>query len=268
MRIVSWNINSVRLRLPLIDQLNEKIAPDVLCLQECKAQEKNFPFEAIKEKGYQYIAYYGMKSYNGVAICSKFPILDQGKMDRAGKLDDARHIWADIEASSNDIIRLHNVYIPAGGDIPDEEENPKFAHKLAYVKALEDWSCEIGSSSKKQVILGDFNIAPSEHDVWSHKQLLKIISHTPVEVEHLNQFQQAGAWVDAIRHVFPEPEKLFSWWSYRSKDWEKSNRGRRLDHIWVSPSLEKHIKSAGLFHEGRSWEKPSDHCPIWVDISL
>ncbi len=269
MRIVCWNINSVRLRLPLLDILSEDLKPDVLCLQECKAQDKDFPFEAIKEAGYDHIAYYGMKSYNGVAICSKYPIIGHERMDWAGREGDARHIWADIQNQNMaQPIRVHNVYIPAGGDIPDVAENPKFAHKLEFVDALIDWSAKQAKTPLQQVILGDFNIAPSPHDVWNHKQLLKIISHTPQETERLDAFLATGQWVDAIRHIFPEPELLFSWWSYRSRDWQKSNRGRRLDHIWVSNNLKDNIQDAGIHTQGRAWQQPSDHCPIWLDLNI
>ncbi len=258
MKITSWNINSVRRRIELIDKLNQEIAPDILCLQECKCQNSDFPLEEIKAKGYEHIVYYGMKAYNGVAICSRLPITNSGRMDWTEKKD-ARHIWADIEG-----VRIHNLYIPAGGDEPNIDKNPKFAHKLQFVKELADWSEKEIVNSQKQVIVGDFNIAPSEHDVWSHKQLLKIISHTPIETELLTKFLQKGGWIDAIRHKFPEPEKLYSWWSYRAKDWQKSNRGRRLDHIWVTPDLKEYVHKAEIYDKGRSWPEPSDHCPISI----
>ncbi len=258
MKITSWNINSIRKRIDLIDSLNREVAPDILCLQECKCQESDFPFEALKAKGYDHMAYYGMKGYNGVAICSRRPILQSGRMDWTGK-SDARHIWADIDS-----LRIHNLYIPAGGDEPDAEKNPKFAHKIAFVKALAAWSEKEIKKSAKQVIVGDFNIAPSPYDVWSHKQLLKVITHTPLEVALLEDFLQKGDWVDAIRHKIPEPEKLYSWWSYRSKDWQKSDRGRRLDHIWVSADLKDAIQSVEIHSHGRNWQPPSDHCPISI----
>ncbi len=261
MKITSWNINSVRKRIDLIDKLNTKVAPDILCLQECKCQEQHFPWEEIKAKGYEYVAYYGMKAYNGVAIASRFPITDTAPMNWVDR-QDARHIWADIQG-----LRIHNLYIPAGGDEPDTDKNPKFAHKLQFLKELASWSEKVIKTAQKQVIVGDFNVAPSEFDVWSHKQLLKIVSHTPIEVEHLNNFLQKGAWIDAVRYKHPEPEKLYSWWSYRAKDWQKSNRGRRLDHIWVTPDLKEHIQKIEIYDKGRSWSQPSDHCPISVVLS-
>ncbi|MFV0431477.1 MAG: exodeoxyribonuclease III [Alphaproteobacteria bacterium] len=266
MKITSWNINSVRRRIELINAINQNVHPDILCLQECKAQESDFPFLDIKSKGYEHIVYYGMKAYNGVAICSKFPILNHGIMNWTGK-EDARHIWADIQPYSAEAIRIHNVYIPAGGDIPDAQLNPKFAHKIQFVEELAAWSQQEISQAQRQVILGDFNIAPSEYDVWSHKQLLKIITHTPQEVELLTKFQQSGGWVDAIRSQITEPEKIFSWWSYRSKDWRKSNRGRRLDHIWLTADLLPHLQAAEIFDNARDWDAPSDHCPVSIELT-
>jgi exodeoxyribonuclease-3 len=115
-------------------------------------------------------------------------------------------------------------------------------------------------------MVGDLNIAPLEHDVWSHKQLLKIVSHTPVEVEKLNAVQSAGDWVDGVRHFTPETEKLYSWWSYRAPDWQRADKGRRLDHIWVSPAMKNRLKAAKILRESRGWTQPSDHVPVIVDI--
>jgi exodeoxyribonuclease-3 len=119
---------------------------------------------------------------------------------------------------------------------------------------------------KHAIMVGDLNVAPLENDVWSHRQLLKIVSHTPIEVEKLTAVQQAGDWVDGVRHFTPESEKLFSWWSYRSPNWTKNDRGRRLDHIWVSPALKSRLKAAKILRDARAWAQPSDHVPVVVDI--
>ena len=126
---------------------------------------------------------------------------------------------------------------------------------------------------KKSVLVGDFNVAPGEHDVWSHKQLLKVVSHTPVEVEALAKVQAAHDWTDVARALTPEDEKLYSWWSYRARDWKKSNRGRRLDHIWVSPALKDAATKKGragfkIHEDCRSWERPSDHAPVSLKLAL
>jgi len=130
---------------------------------------------------------------------------------------------------------------------------------------MKDWFSG-QKKTRKAIMVGDLNIAPLENDVWSHKQLLKIVSHTPIEVEKLTAMQKAGHWVDAVRHFTPEPEKVFSWWSYRSPDWEKNDRGRRLDHVWATPALQPRFKAAKILRPMRSWTQPSDHVAVVVDI--
>ena len=126
------------------------------------------------------------------------------------------------------------------------------------MKALQSQP-ELGISS---ILVGDLNIAPLEHDVWSHKPMLKIVSHTPVETDGLKAVIEEGNWLDLMRQCTPEPEKLYTWWSYRSADWAAANKGRRLDHIWSSPDLGPHLESIAIHKEARGWEKPSDHVPI------
>jgi exodeoxyribonuclease-3 len=261
MRIVSWNINSVRLRMPIVAQLTETVKPDVLCLQETKATDDVFPREALAALGYEHMRFRGMKGYNGVAILSRLPLGDGGSRDWCGK-EDARHVAAKLPGG----IELHNFYIPSGGDEPDPAVNDKFAHKLDFLCELATWWRDHRDDKAKRIMVGDFNIAPLETDVWSHKQLLKIVSHTPIEVEHLDKVQSAHDWVDAIRHFVPEEEKIYSWWSYRSRDWAASDRGRRLDHIWVTQALKPALKSGAILREARGWEKPSDHVPVIVDL--
>ena len=118
------------------------------------------------------------------------------------------------------------------------------------------------------IAVGDFNIAPLEHDVWSHKQLLNVVSHTPIEVEKLGKMQDALKWIDTAREFVSHDEKLYSWWSYRARDWEASNRGRRLDHIWATPALKPYLKGHDIVREARGWEKPSDHIPIITEFKF
>ena len=114
--------------------------------------------------------------------------------------------------------------------------------------------------------MGDLNVAPLVNDVWSHKQLLDVVSHTPIECEKFTAAQTAGGWVDAIRKLTPEPEKIYTWWSYRAQDWEKSNRGRRLDHVFVSEDLAPDVKKSAILREARNWERPSDHVPVTITL--
>ena len=221
MKIMTWNINSVRLRLPLLLRLMTENAPDIIALQETKCPDDLFPFADIRAAGYPYIHVHGMKSYNGVAILSRLPIQSPRILHRAGR-EDCRHIAAHINT-----LDIHNLYIPAGGDIPDPDVNDKFRHKLDYVEDIADFFQTHHRADENLVVLGDFNIAPLEHDVWSHKQLLDVVSHTPQETERLNAFQAGLDWVDTTRHFIPAQEKAYTWWSYRNRDWKASNRGRR-----------------------------------------
>lgn len=262
MRIATWNINSVRLRMGLIERLIEAEAPDVICLQETKTMDETFPREAFKAKGFIHQHILGMKSYNGVAILSRLPLTNVGHRNWQDR-EDCRHVFADLPGG----IELHCFYVPAGGDIPDPDANPKFAHKLGFMDEQAAWWQSRTDGAKPKILVGDLNVAPMEHDVWSHKQMLDVVSHTPIEVEKLTTWQQAHGWVDAARHFTPASEKLYSWWSYRAGDWAASNRGRRLDHIWVTPNLVPALKTVTTLREARGWEpKPSDHVPVIVDV--
>ncbi len=261
LRIITWNVNSVRLRLDILKWLVAETAPDVICLQETKVQDGDFPRQAIAEMGFDHIHIQGMKSYNGVAILARVPFTETGSRSWCGR-DDCRHIFVRLKGG----IDLHNLYVPAGGDIPDPDANPKFAHKLQFLEDLTGWFAAQGDNQRRSVLVGDLNVAPLETDVWSHKQLLKIISHTPVEVELLNRLQQSLDWVDAVRHFIPPEQQLYSWWSYRAKDWRASNRGRRLDHIWVTPQLRSRLKDAKIVTEARDWSPTSDHAPVVVTL--
>jgi exodeoxyribonuclease III len=256
MLIASWNINSVRLRMPLVQRFVAEHPVDILCLQETKTPDEHFPADALKALGYTHQLFRGEKGYNGVAILSRIPLTSLGHTNH-GQKQDCRHIAAKLP----DGTELHNFYIPAGGDIPDPVLNPKFAHKLQFVDDITAWSKTRGTKAPT-IILGDFNIAPLEHDVWSSRQLKDVVSHTAFERDKLNAFLKAGDWVDTHRHFTPDSEKLYSWWSYRAKDWLASNRGRRLDHLWVSRNLKDRLKQTQIIQTARGWDKPSDHVPI------
>jgi exodeoxyribonuclease-3 len=262
MRIATWNINSVRLRLPLVAQLAEAFAPDVICLQETKVVDDSFPHNAIESLGYRHVAIRGMKGYNGVAVLSRLPAEPLESRAFCGRVD-CRHVAVRVSG-----VDIHSLYIPSGGDVPDPAANDKFGHKLDFLDELADWSLALRRQAAGPVaVLGDFNVAPLETDVWSHKQLLNVVSHTPVEVEKLNRAQAAGEWVDAVRRFIPPDERLYSWWSYRARDWAASDRGRRLDHIWVSPELVPRLVGASVVRAARGWDRPSDHVPVLADLA-
>ncbi|MFT9257448.1 MAG: exodeoxyribonuclease III [Acetobacter sp.] len=263
MRLVTWNINSLRLRLPLLEKLTTHLLPDVVCLQETKVPDPLFPADALRALGYEHLHYRGMKGYNGVAILSRHPLEPLPDMPNWCDKEDCRHIAAMVHAPQGSV-ELHDFYIPAGGEEPDPDINPKFAHKLAFVDEITEWFST--RDSRRTVLVGDLNIAPLEHDVWSHKQLLKIVSHTPPETQRLGRLLDTG-FVDAMRHFVPPEEKLYTWWSYRNRDWQKSDRGRRLDHIWVTPDLVPELSGMMVIREARDWVSPSDHVPVMLDLS-
>lgn len=258
--VATWNINSVRLRADLVARLLKEDAPDVLCLQECKSPVDKIPVETFAALGYGHIVARGQKGYNGVAILSRHPLRDVGHRDFVGK-GDARHVAAELESG----LVIHNFYVPAGGDVPDRDVNDKFGHKLDFLAEMRDWFRN--DAPRKSVLVGDLNIAPREDDVWSHKQLLKVVSHTPIEVEALSDTQSAGNWVDVTRQDIPEGQ-LYSWWSYRARDWDAADKGRRLDHIWASPDLAGAAHGSRIRREVRGWEQPSDHAPVFASFDL
>ncbi len=262
MKIVTWNINSVRLRAHLVANVLKEWQPDILCLQETKTLDETFPRETFSNLGYVYQHIQGMKSYNGQAILSRLPFDKTSIFDRCGR-QDCRHISVTLQG-----IEVHNLYVPAGGDEPDIKINEKYKHKLDFVDEMTHWFQEHYTKNDKIVALGDFNIAPYEHDVWSHKQLLKVISHTPPETERLAKMKESLNWTDVGRHFVPEDEKLYTWWSYRNRDYKKSNRGRRLDHIWVTDPLKSGLKSFETMPKARDFEKPSDHIPVMIEVNV
>ena len=261
MRIATWNINSVRLRLKQVLRLIKDQNINIICLQETKTQDEYFPYDSFKKIGMNYQYYRGEKSYNGVAILSNFKLEDENFINWCGK-NDTRHISVKL----NKNIELHNFYIPAGGDEPDILKNPKFDHKISFLNEMKQYFLKDKTTNK--ILVGDLNIAPLEHDVWSHKQLLNVVSHTPIETDTLLGIIQSGEWADVMREIVPSSEKLYSWWSYRNRNWEVSNRGRRLDHFWVSKKLFSQVKSGVIYKDTRAWKRPSDHVPIIVDIDI
>ncbi len=260
LKIASWNINSVRFRIGIVEQFLNEEAPDILCLQETKAIDDMFPAEAFHRLGYTHQILHGQPMYHGVAIISRVPIAEDKRFDWQDN-GEARHVGVRLPNG----LRLENVYVPAGGDIPDRGLNPKFGQKLDFVERMMRWSEGVKGPT---LLVGDFNIAPLECDVWSHKQLLDVVSHTPVEVEALGRLQAAGDWTDLGRGFVPAPERLYTWWSYRAKDWAASDRGRRLDHMWASKDVAAQATAHKVHEPCRSWLKPSDHVPLVTEFAF
>jgi len=260
LKIASWNINSVRARLEIVERFLREEQPDILCLQETKVLDKDFPAGVFRQLGYNHQILHGMPMYHGVAIISRIPIREDARFDWQDN-GEARHVGVMLDCG----VRLENVYIPAGGEVPDISINPKFGQKLAFLERMLRWSENLRQPT---ILVGDFNVAPLESDVWSHKQLIDVVSHTPIEVEALKKLQDSHGWIDLGRHFVPEPERLFTWWSYRAQDWAKSDRGRRLDHMWASPGLIGAAIGHKVHEPCRGWMRPSDHAPLVTEFQL
>ena len=266
--VSTWNINSVRLRIDLVARFVKAVRPDLLCLQETKCTDDRFPLKRFRRLGYVHAALNGQKGYHGVAVLSRVPFDEVIVESFCGKTD-ARHVGVVLgdKAGLHDRLTVHNFYVPSGGDVPDPGVNAKFAHKLAFLDEMR--GCErLRPDQGRAVLVGDLNVAPLEHDVWSHRQLLDVVSHTPIECDKLNAVQRAGSWIDVMRTLVPEPAKLYTWWSYRSPDWQAADKGRRLDHIWIGPALADRISTMTVARQARGWQQPSDHVPVTAVLHL
>ena len=269
LKLTTWNINSVRLRINLVAKFIKAARPDVICLQETKCPDSKFPLKRFARLGYPHAALNGQKGYHGVAILSRLPLDSIDARTYCGK-SDSRHVAVKIgeRAGLVDPLTVHNFYFPAGGDEPDPANNEKFAHKLAFLDEMRLAPEMCLGNADRAILVGDLNVAPLEHDVWSHKQMLKIVSHTPIECQKLTAVQKAGRWFDVLRAFVPEPAKLYTWWSYRAHDWEAADRGRRLDHIWVSSAMAGQVSGMTITKQARGWTQPSDHVPVTAVIEL
>jgi exodeoxyribonuclease-3 len=201
---------------------------------------------------------------HGVAIVSKV------EMETAETPGICRHGHARCAAVRVGGFELHNLYVPAGADIPDPTVNEKFAHKLDFIERMREFYAVRAAkrSAPPLLVVGDINIAPEENDVWSHRQLLDVVSHTPVETDGLKRILAEGRFTDIARAKHKPEEKLYTWWSYRAADWKLSNRGRRLDHIWMTKPVMPHLKQHSIMIKARDAEQPSDHVPVMVDVDL
>ena len=182
--VTTWNINSVRLRIDLVAKFIKAVRPDILCLQETKCPDDSFPHKRLRRLGYIHAAINGQKGYHGVAVLSRLPF-EHFNVHTFCDKSDCRHISAVFgeRAGLRDPVTVHNFYVPAGGDIPDPRLNPKFAHKLAFLDEMRGHQALQPGASERAILVGDLNVAPLEHDVWSHKQMLRVVSHTPIECD-------------------------------------------------------------------------------------
>lgn len=252
MRIASWNVNSLKVRLPqLLDWLG-RAQPDVVCLQETKLANEDFPFDALGEAGYEAAAH-GTGGYNGVAILSRFPISDPVE-GFTGEEGHARLIEATIEG-----IQVFSVYVP-NGQSPDSD---KFHFKLRFLKALRQHLDSLAKPSQPLLLAGDFNVAPETRDVWDPKAMAGQIGFHPAEHEALKHLADWGL-VDSLR-LHDQRAGQYSWWDYRGGGFAK-DQGLRIDQIWLSKGLAPRCKAASIDLAPRRLEKPSDHTPVIAEL--
>jgi len=255
MKIASWNVNSLKVRLAHVLSWLEKTQTDILVLQETKTIDENFPVEAINAAGYQ-VVYSGQKTYNGVAILCKEQYLIEDVVTDLPNLDDPQRR---ILAATINGIRILNLYVVNGAEVGSE----KFEYKLDWLAKVTDWVAEQSQQHKKMVILGDFNIAPDDRDVHNPKSWHERILCSTPERNALKTLLGIG-FVDSFR-LFEQEDNVFSWWDYRSGGFDK-NMGLRIDLILVSSLLAEQCIASYVDPEPRAWERPSDHAPVICEI--
>lgn len=253
MKIATWNVNSIRVRLPHITDWLSKQQPDVLCLQETKVVDDLFPAEALQEVGYESI-YCGQKTYNGVAILSKSTAEDVLRQPAVLKDEQKRCI-----AATFDNVRVINIYVPNGSEVGSD----KYQYKLQWLKQLHTHLKEELKLYKQLVIVGDYNIAPEDSDVHDPKAWQGSVLVSDKERDAFQAMIAMGL-VDVFRQ-FEQEQDSYSWWDYRAAAFRR-NRGLRIDHILCSEPLSQQCHSCVIDKEPRSWEKPSDHAPVIAEF--
>lgn len=264
--LISWNVNSIRRRIDQFADVVHRWDPDVICLQELKADDAFVPVEEFKVSGYGHHVIRAEPGYNGVAILSKRPLENGESFQWAGR-DDARHVFARVDALGK-ALGIHCVYVPAGGDVPDRDANPKFDYKLRFLDSLTDHFAGTYGFRDPMVLAGDLNVAPLPADVWDHSKLKNVITHTEIEVAALERLKRSLNWIDTQRQVVGDDDPVFTWWSYRAADWEAANKGRRLDHVWVTPGLKDNVAAVDVLTAVRHWTPPSDHAPVMLTLTV
>jgi exodeoxyribonuclease-3 len=260
MKITTWNINGVKARIEGLAAYLKEAAPDVICLQEIKSVDEGFPREAIEELGYN-VATHGQKGFNGVAILSKLPLEDvTRKLPGDASDEQARYLEATVVPLRGRAVRVASIYLPNGNPIGTE----KFAYKLAWMKRLNAHAAKLLGEEGALVLAGDFNVIPTPADAkrpeaWENDALF--------QPESRAAFQNilALGFTDAVRTCHPEPG-IFTFWDYQAGAFQK-NDGIRIDHLLLSPQAADRLAHAGVDKFTRGWEKPSDHCPAWVELA-
>ena len=255
LRIASYNINGINGRLPVLLKWLAEFAPDIACLQELKAPDEAFPAAALEKAGYQAI-WHGQPRWNGVAILSKTGAPVETRRGLPDDPDDSHSRY--IEAAVAGIL-IGNMYAPNG----NPKTSPKFAYKLEWLDRLADHAAELKASGVPAVLIGDYNIIPTDEDVYKPERWLTDALFAPEARERFKALVDSG-WTDAIRKLHPN-ERIFTFWHYWRHSFER-DAGIRIDHALLSPSLAPRLKAAGVDRTPRGWEKTSDHAPVWIEL--
>lgn len=256
MKIATYNVNGVNGRLPVLLRWLEETQPDVVCLQELKAPQEKFPLQAINDAGYNAI-WHGQKSWNGVAILARNMEVKELRRVLPGDEEDAHSRY--IEAIVNNVV-IACLYLPNGNPAP----GPKFDYKLAWFKRLQTHAAELLAHDVPVVLTGDFNVMPTELDVYKPERWVDDALFRPETREAYHTLVAQG-WTDAIRKLYPD-EVIYTFWDYFRNAYGR-NAGLRIDHFLLSPAIDKRLKAAGVDKHVRGWEKSSDHAPVWIEIA-
>ena len=255
MKVATYNVNGVNGRLPVLLRWLEEMQPDIVCLQELKAPDEKFPEAAIKAAGYDAI-WHGQKSWNGVAILSRVGKPVETRRGLPNDPDPAHSRY--IEAAVNGLL-VGGLYLPNGNPKP----GPKFDYKLAWFDALIEHAADLIASGAPVILAGDYNVMPTEKDVYKPERWLDDALFAP-EARAAYARLLAQGWTDALRKLHPD-ETIYTFWDYFRNAWAR-NAGLRIDHLLLSPSLTPRLKAAEVDRDVRSWEKTSDHAPVWIEL--
>ena len=256
LKVASWNVNSIRARLQHVLDWMASSDTDILCIQETKVDNDSFPYDVF-ELNNLHVYVHGQKSYHGVCIVSKVPLTDIQTGFPSGDLNEQKRV---ISATYKDM-RIVNMYVPQG----ESAESPKFVMKEEFYSLLQSWLETTFNPSEKVLMCGDFNIAPEARDVYDPVACAKKCMFMPIEVEWLQRFMAWG-FKDSFR-LFNNEDGQYSWWDYRLGSVNR-NKGCRIDQIFITEPLAELAKNAGIDKAPRTWERPSDHTPIWVELAL
>jgi exodeoxyribonuclease III len=258
MKIATYNVNGVNGRLPVLLRWLEHSQPDIACLQELKAPDEKFPAEQLAKAGYHAI-WHGQKSWNGVAVLTKteFELKETGR-GLPGDPYDEQSRYLEVEVNG---LLICCLYLPNGNPAP----GPKFDYKMAWMERLIHRADELISLKKPVVLLGDFNVVPTDLDAYKPERWVKDAVFFPEAKAAYKRLLKQG-WTDAIRKLYPD-QKIFTYWDYFRNAFAR-NAGIRMDHVLLSPKLKTKLKNGGVDTEVRSWEKTSDHAPVWIELNI